>query len=116
MSTFEVEIRLLGWDFRRIVMTHLIQARATGWPVALLVTALAVSFSGCMRAGAGASTAPRDARVGAAQVRTLVVLEKRTADGRIVEVPLAEEYRSIRPAGMNGAAPAIPPSEIWPAQ
>ena len=97
-------------------MTHSIQARRTAWPVALLVTALAVSFSGCMRAGTGTSTAPGDARVGAAQVRTLVVLEKKTADGRIIEVPLAEEYRAIRPAGINGAAPAIPPSEMWPAQ
>lgn len=91
-------------------------ARRTGWPVALLAAALAMSFSGCMRAGAGTGTAPRDARAGAAQVRTLVVLEKKTADGRTVEIPLAEEYRSIRPAGVNGAAPDIPPSEMWPSQ
>jgi hypothetical protein len=116
MSTFDVEIRLPGCDFRRIVMTHSIQARRTAWPVALLATALAVSFSGCMRAGAGTGTASGDSRVGAAQVRTLVVLEKKTADGRTVEVPLAEEYRAVRPAGIDGAAPAIPPSETWPAQ
>lgn len=90
----------------------------SSWPSAVffvvMAAALAASLSGCMRAGA--STAPGDARVVATQVRPLVVLEKKTADGRIVEIPLAEEYRSVRPAGVDGASPAIPPSEMWPAQ
>ncbi len=89
-------------------------ARSSLWPVALLVAALAASQSGCMRAGA--STAPSDTRVVAAQIRPLVVLEKKTPDGRTVEIPMAEEYRSVRPAGTDGATPAIPPSEMWPAQ
>lgn len=92
------------------------KARRAGWAVVFLAAALTVSLSGCMRAGAGTSTTPGDTRVGAAQVRPLVVLERKTADGRTVEIPLAEEYRSIRPAGVDGAAPAIPPSETWPAQ
>ena len=62
------------------------------------------------------STAAVDTRPGAAQVHALVVLEKKTADGQTVSVPIAEEYRAIRPAGVDGAAPAIPPSEMWPAQ
>ena len=92
------------------------EACRAGWPVVLLAAALAASLSGCMRAGAGTTAAPADTRVGAAQVRPLVVLEKKTPDGRTVEIPLAEEYRLIRPAGVDGAAPAIPPSEMWPAQ
>ena len=87
----------------------------SSWPSAVffvvMAAALAASLSGCMRAGA--SAAPSDTRAVAAQVRPLVVLEKKTADGRTVEIPLAEEYRGVRPAG---AAPAIPPSEMWPAQ
>jgi hypothetical protein len=87
------------------------------WPSAVFLTviaaALAASLSGCMRAGANASRASADSRVDAAQVHALVTLEKKTADGRTVEVPLAVEYRAIRPAT---DAPAIPPSEMWPAQ
>jgi hypothetical protein len=69
-----------------------------------------------MRAGAGPATASVDARAGVAPARPLVVLEKKMPDGRTVEVPLAEEYRGIRAAGVDGDAPAIPPSEMWPAQ
>jgi hypothetical protein len=69
-----------------------------------------------MRAGAGPATAQGDGRAAGAQVRPLVVLEKKMPDGRTVEVPLAEEYRAIRAAGVDGAVPAIPPSEMWPAQ
>jgi hypothetical protein len=92
----------------------------SGWPTAVLfavlAAALVASLSGCMRAGAGSTTVPGDARAGVAQVRPLVVLEKKMPDGRTVEVPLAEEYRGIRAAGVDGAAPPIPPSEMWPAQ
>ncbi len=88
------------------------------WPsavfFAVMAAALAASLSGCMRAGANTTTAAASSeRVAAPQVHTLVAIEKKTPDGRVVEVPLAEEYRSIRPAG---ATPAIPPSETWPAQ
>jgi hypothetical protein len=31
-------------------------------------------------------------------------------------VVLPEEYQAVRPSGVDGAAPAIPPSETWPAQ
>jgi hypothetical protein len=31
-------------------------------------------------------------------------------------IDLPEEYRAIRPAGVDGAAPSIPPSETWPSQ
>ena len=34
----------------------------------------------------------------------------------VAVVILPEEYRAIRPAGVDGTAPAIPPSETWPAQ
>ena len=89
----------------------------SSWPSAVflvvMAAALAASLSGCMRAGASTSTTSGDARVDAPQVRTLVALQKKTPDGQTVEVPLAEEYRGVRPAG---AAPAIPPSEMWPAQ
>ena len=49
---------------------------------------------------------------GAAQARPLVVRERKTADGRTVEIPLAEEYRGVRPAGVDGAAPVIPPAKM----
>ena len=29
---------------------------------------------------------------------------------------LPPEFAAIRPAGLDGSAPAIPPSELWPAQ
>ena len=35
---------------------------------------------------------------------------------RDMRIDLPEEYEAIRPAGVDGAAPAIPPSETWPAQ
>lgn len=92
----------------------------SGWPVAVLfvvlAAALTASLSGCTRAGAGPATAQGEVRAGVAQVRPLVVLEKKLPGGRTVEVPLAEEYRVIRAAGVDGVAPAIPPSEMWPAQ
>ncbi len=82
------------------------------WPSAVFLVVMAAAFaaslSGCMRAGAAPSTARDDA-----QVRTFIALEKKTPDGWTYEVPLAEEYRAVRPAG---DAPAIPPSEMWPAQ
>ncbi len=87
------------------------------WPSAVFLVVMAValvtSLSGCMRAGANTSAPANVARVAEPQVHTLVALEKKTADGKTVEVPLAEEYRSISPAG---ASPSIPPSETWPAQ
>jgi hypothetical protein len=33
-----------------------------------------------------------------------------------VSADMPDEYRAIRPAGVDGAMPAIPPSETWPAQ
>lgn len=92
----------------------------SGWPSAVFFVvmgaALVASLSGCMRAGAGTGTAPGDSRVRAAPVHALIALEKKTSDGPTVEVPLAQEYRAVRPAGVDGALPAIPPSEMWPAQ
>lgn len=49
----------------------------------------------------------------------LASAEKHAAKALKVEqatVVLPEEYRTIAPAGLNGALPPIPPSETWPAQ
>ncbi len=32
------------------------------------------------------------------------------------DAALPSEFRDIRPAGIDGEAPPIPPSELWPAQ
>ena len=33
-----------------------------------------------------------------------------------LKTQIAKEYSAIRPADLDGRAPAIPPSETWPAQ
>ena len=87
--------------------------RASALLLVVMAATVAASLSGCMRAGANTTPPASVTRVGEPQVHTLVAIEKKTADGKTVEVPLAEEYRAIRPAE---ATPAIPPSETWPAQ
>ena len=77
-----------------------------------LLAAALLALVGLVKVEAGS----RGARHGIATAdahATGVPGSARPADAIVI---LPEEYRAIRAAGVDGANPAIPPSETWPAQ
>jgi len=95
---------------------HRIQPRPrNAWHIGLLAATLLLALAGYWRVEAGShgrahGAIAGDARTGTPLHRLAVKVE------RDMRIDLPEEYEAIRPAGVDGAAPAIPPSETWPAQ
>jgi hypothetical protein len=89
--------------------------RRRQWQAWFLSVALFAALLGYWKVEAGQHRATQDAvggdaRAGTPLHRLAVKLEEK------VRADLPEEYRAIRPAGIDGATPPIPPSETWPAQ
>ena len=89
--------------------------RRRQWQAWLLSVALFTMLLGYWKVEAGQHRATpdaigADARAGAPLHRLAVKIREE------VRGELPDEYRTIRPAGVDGALPSIPPSETWPAQ
>jgi hypothetical protein len=79
-----------------------------------LLSAALLALAGFLKVEAG-SHGERHG-IATAEARSSGNPEPSAARGEADAVVLPEEYHAIRPAGVEGAAPAIPPSETWPAQ
>jgi hypothetical protein len=96
--------------------------RSPSWHLWLLSAALLTALIGYWKVeagprGAAHDAAPGEAKAGSPLHRLAVKLEKDAVKlEKEAGIDLPEEYRAIRPAGVDGALPPIPPSETWPAQ
>jgi hypothetical protein len=89
--------------------------RGNSFKLWLLSVALFATLVGYLEVEAGQhgarhAVAARDAGDTGRLHRLAARLEKEAG----IDVP--DEYRTIRPAGVDGAVPPIPPSETWPSQ
>jgi hypothetical protein len=80
------------------------------WLVPIVVLIVAASYMKVHASHAPAQLADASNARGSLQHRIAQKIEKE------VEAELPAEYRHIKPAGIEGRVPPIPPSETWPAQ
>jgi hypothetical protein len=77
-----------------------------------LIAAALLALAGLVKVEAGSHGARHG--IATAEAHAGVPVAARLDAAALVILP--EEYRAIRAAGVDGATPAIPPSETWPAQ